>query len=1092
MAEVKGPEPVFPTPGPEPIKEDPRRSAEALLKKLERLAELVENASLDKKPLKVEGLCPLEQKRPAVTIAIQEAPRLVVPLGGGVITLHATNRIPPAGGFLTWTIPNPAGVVNVLSAANLTTYTLQPVAAGSDTIHLSHTYDGQTAQDTLLLEVVDLVTIAEVRVPLAATGQPNTSFNVSATGIPAGGVFTWGIRNANIVRHQFGPPGDVMTIPLIALAGGTTQVDVAYLYGGVRVRETVIIDVIGVRITEAPLVARQFRQAGQQEVAHVTAWPAGGVMTWALSDPCVDFQGAVNPGPNARIATLEAARAGRSLLTVTYTLAGVAATDQLEVVFVQVQLNPGQAAALMHAANANPNQLQFQAVGIPPNGILRWFYRANGKIRFLNGIDPGNNAQATFETVAPGNTSIEAEYTSHNITVSEYAAIDVVGVSLTPDPIVVAMHRGVNPNTVNLTATGTPSGGQYTWDINAKAIADFSNDPGNNAAAVLETRSAGSTAVTVQYDYAQQSPVVTVPIDVVDVVIQGPRTVQVPLPALGLVTQIPLQAVGTPNTGTFVAWNLNTPNIVSNNGVGPIQANVTLDTVAAGRTPVIASYRLGNVTVTDTITLEVVSVALAVAPANARLMHAGGAAPNQLTLTATVTPNGAAGTLTWQIGNTAVFQNQGGAPLGNAASITVDTVGPGTTTVTVTFTPVGCAAVTANLDIHCVAVSIAQAPLVSMLLNVIAPMGPIPLGGGPLAPPPVQTQLTANGLPAGGNYTWLAIPGPGGILRYAGGVATVANQNAVLEGQAIGLRTLTVRYVHHGVTATATVQVQVTNYSCSRVDWSPANALVAAQPLVECPHGPAQALFQIPQSGAAATLNPPPYAHHHGTVCQYCQHLGLPVYHYVNEQGPAIAEVLNLRNEIHQLRNLLAAHGAGHANVLAYTNPRPWLVNIPANLFNPVGGAAKKMIGVLMGVDNAGQVWRLRAVSGMFPGLAAGAPLWGAPNQYWARKLPNRGTIHSASRGSRNYNIGGMAQNIKGTFGQCAATHLLSQALHLGLQVTSMAEMWIGPTKGTKVDGQLVASCPACRTYLNHMLCDSGGGARGNPYAAFAPPNRGY
>lgn len=145
-----------------------------------------------------------------------------------------------------------------------------------------------------------------------------------------------------------------------------------------------------------------------------------------------------------------------------------------------------------------------------------------------------------------------------------------------------------------------------------------------------------------------------------------------------------------------------------------------------------------------------------------------------------------------------------------------------------------------------------------------------------------------------------------------------------------------------------------------------------------------------------------------------------------------------------------------------------------------------KMIGVVVGVDGTGLRHVLRGASGTFPGGHATAK--GMPNAYWARSLENNSDIYSASRNLKSYPA---YDRTDTQFGRCAASRLLTYALHLGLRVDSMAEIWIGG--GGHTDGQLVTSCDYCRIYLHHMLCDRGGNARGNPYPGNAntPPNRG-
>ena len=155
------------------------------------------------------------------------------------------------------------------------------------------------------------------------------------------------------------------------------------------------------------------------------------------------------------------------------------------------------------------------------------------------------------------------------------------------------------------------------------------------------------------------------------------------------------------------------------------------------------------------------------------------------------------------------------------------------------------------------------------------------------------------------------------------------------------------------------------------------------------------------------------------------------------------------------------------------------------------------MFGVLRGVDSAANQVRLRAISGVFTLLGVNSA---RPNTYWSPGLNPTHTIHSATRGSRVYPLAPAANPVGGTFGSCAASKLLTHALHLGLSINSMAEMWVGAPQGVRTDGQLQASCDNCRRYLGEMLCEYGPLARSDAYPAGGvvpdpngmPPNFGF
>ena len=1004
------------------------------------------------------AVLPCQTVQQRVTIDIQEAPvHTVLQQSAAGVTLHAVTRVPPAGGVLNWNVPNPTGVLNLPGALNQNTLPVTFGAAGSETVELTHTFAGQVARATVVVEVVG---VAIQQAPSAAVVLHNRGANpnqvaLTAVGAPAPGTYAWRIRHRTVVDFPGGAaPVNQPAIQVDTVSFGTTHVDVRYTHAGLVATDTITLDVIGVRIRQAPLVARAFTVAGALAGLDADSGPLGGDLGWNIQHSPVRHQNGTAPGRAPSI-QVESVHPGSAIVDATYSAAGLVARDQVEVVFVGVQIQPSPGAMLMHQPGANPNQLAFQAIPFPGGGGFVWNVRADGRTRFLNGLNPGNSPNATVESQAPGRSAIGVDYTLHGIPANDSATVDVVGVTVAPSPAAMVLHRGANRNTLQLQATGAPASGIYTWTEANAAIARFDNPPGNNAQATVETVTAGTAQFDVDYTASGQIAHATVTVHVLDVRIQQAGPIAVLFPGAGNPTTIALQAQGTPGGGTYT-WNIQDPNIVQfQGGAAPVnQANINVETAAPGATQVTVTYSLAGFAAAATvvITLNVVSLQLQAAPAAARLLPVAGQPPNTIQITAQLLPP-LAGNYTWNIANHAIFRPLGGNPLGTGSNITIETVGAGTTQVDVQFPVAGLAApAAASVTVHSVGVIITEGAAVAILLHAAAPP-PAPPPGLPVPPPPPAPRriLHAVGTPAGGAATWQAIPGAGGVLQYSGGAATVNTLAAVVQGLATGARRLRVNYAYAGLTATATIAVNVANYSCSLVTWGP--PIPAA--FVDCPHGPDAAMGQVPQSGVAPTTAPPAHPHHHGEQCQYCQHNGWPAHHYVNERGAATAEVVTLFNEIHHLRGLMAAVPPNPGAVNAYILAHPWLQNVPAHVFDPApGGAGQgRMMGVLMGRNAAGN-WKLRAVSGAFPGVQFTAPRWGTPNAYWSRRLVNPLQIYSASRGVQAYpaHIWGNSQ-----FGKCAASHLLSHALHLGLEVLSMAEIWIGRTNPAgRQNGQLV------------------------------------
>jgi hypothetical protein len=180
---------------------------------------------------------------------------------------------------------------------------------------------------------------------------------------------------------------------------------------------------------------------------------------------------------------------------------------------------------------------------------------------------------------------------------------------------------------------------------------------------------------------------------------------------------------------------------------------------------------------------------------------------------------------------------------------------------------------------------------------------------------------------------------------------------------------------------------------------------------------------------------------------------------------PAILAVDRLRYELHMLRNLFGHYPVSRdpylwpMNARWYASHRPYLWGFPVGHFDSRG----HMIGVLTGFLPDGSPVLLRALSGNDQILN---------DQYWCRPSSNPMIVNSFSHGA--IDVTSEYMNTRTHFGHCAASHLLNAALHMAIQIESIAEMWIsrGPSLNGRVDGQLQPSCDECVDMFGHMLCD--------------------
>ncbi|MFN7995750.1 MAG: hypothetical protein U0Q18_19220 [Bryobacteraceae bacterium] len=937
---------------------------------------------------------------------------------------------------------------------------------------------------------------------------------------------------------------------------------------------------VTVDIQEAPQIAMPFSvgAGGVLQLHAVNYQPDGGVLTWRIPNP----QGVLNLGPLIHTAslTVTAVQPGTETVQVEYLYQGARAQATALVHVLQVDIVQAPATAVRcHLPPAMPNQLPLTAVGRPGNGSYLWHVHNTGILNFQGGLAPGNQAQINVESVAPGTTQVDVQYSLLGVTVADTVTVDVVGVVLTEAPhAALPMHdAGANANTLTLHAQGAPAGGVYAWTIANTGVASFPGaaaNAGNLAAVTVESVGAGSTVVTVTYTAAGITATAFLNLHVCRVTIQEAPDHAVVCHAVGAAANtFQLNAQATPLAGGAgnLAWTVHdgSAQVRFQNGLNPGNQNViTLETVSTGTTRVSVNYTLYGCIVTASVRIRVISVTIQPVPEVVMALPAAGIAAATRAIQATGSPPGI-GTYAWQLlphaGAAAVAaQFQGGANPGNNRNATLQTIAgtAGTTDVEVTYT-VGAAAARARIECHVVTVSIQQAAAAPPNPQLLKQYAGVPAWGVAAAGPATR-GLTAVGLPANcshgnaGVYAWQAVHAA--RARFPGGVAPGNNANIQVEAVSASppygnqIARFSVTYTLHGVAATATVDVDLVPI-CSQVLWSPAvNPPVAVavhvvpQPAPACTH---ETTHQHPGVGGSAWLAGPganwPIAgqpgsltaaaaqavatvvpadpHHHGGACPVCSaaQLGV-VYHFINPNiaaNEAVADMFELRNQIRSCVQVWTAaynaaggpvgakRNAANLAVNAWVGPAPagrnwpWLSSVGGNRINfgvlQLAGpnTRGRMFGVLRGRDAAGNLIRLRGISGVFSLLAGTSA---RPNSYWSPAVNPTHTIHSATRTSRAYPVAPAANPVGGTFGSCAASKLLTHALHLGLAIDSMAEMWIGATQNGRIDGQLQASCNNCRRYLGEMLCEYGAAARSDAYPAGgvvpdpngAPPNRGF
>jgi len=525
-----------------------------------------------------------------------------------------------------------------------------------------------------------------------------------------------------------------------------------------------------------------------------------------------------------------------------------------------------------------------------------------------------------------------------------------------------------------------------------------------------------------------------------------------------------------PSSGGTLAWQIVLGNALQITS-GTAGANLVLTPLLATGTCIVTLTHTfndgaGDQVATAVVNVHVVDVAINPSPTTIASQPAN---VGNVILTATGSPPG--GVATWDIPAPSHVPavTLPNAPVVSPQATLVTAGAPGTETVRVRYAHHNVTA-TATALVHAVGVVIQQPP--GDLVNP------------PNTQPAAYRQLIAVGTPGGGAFVW-TLPNTN-VVRFRGNqpLNHGVNQDRVeIASVAAGNVNVSVQYTFGLVPATDVAPARVREVGCGRVDWAPAGGNVNPSPVGPCLHSLNQAERQRPHTPNGPLTVLPMYRHHHGEACHYCALSGRDCDHWIDPdigQNGAAADVDTLIGEMATLRGLLAAWnangGLGPMPALAtvYIANHPWLANVPVWRYNPaapvVNRAWGKMIGVLRGVDGAGTAYLLRAVSGDFVGHTA--PV----NAYWSPHVRYYDDTPTASRGLwTNAHAPQRSQ-----YGRCAATALLSHALHLNLRVDSMAEAWFGQPAG-RTERQLQTSCNFCRMYLPRMLCDNGPNARTAP-----------
>ncbi|APR81035.1 Hypothetical protein A7982_06382 [Minicystis rosea] len=232
--------------------------------------------------------------------------------------------------------------------------------------------------------------------------------------------------------------------------------------------------------------------------------------------------------------------------------------------------------------------------------------------------------------------------------------------------------------------------------------------------------------------------------------------------------------------------------------------------------------------------------------------------PNQARLTAQGAPGG--GRYTWTIQSTAIANYVGGGDPGDVAAVDLQGVAPGTTQVSVTYTIGTLTSAPATVPFHVVHVAITQGATLDLLHPNVGNQ---------------QSVLNAVGTPVSGTPSWQPLQHNGPqALGYHG---SRNGLNVTVKTQHRGRSTAEVRYTLAGVTASASIDVDVWTMRCSEITWAPPGNNVVAVPHDFCAH---EGTNQHPM--AVTPTAGPFHPHHHGDACRYCQQAGRRIHHHIH------------------------------------------------------------------------------------------------------------------------------------------------------------------------------------------------------------------
>ena len=294
---------------------------------------------------------------------------------------------------------------------------------------------------------------------------------------------------------------------------------------------------------------------------------------------------------------------------------------------------------------------------------------------------------------AVGNTTVTATLSG----IKGSAAVNVANPKLVSIAVAPATARITAGQTQAFTATGSYDNSttvdlttQVTWSSSNIAVAQASNAAGSNG--VVTSLIAGTTTITAALSGVQGTATLTVGPPALVSISVAPAIATIAVGGTQPYTVRAVYANGTTGILTGANWSSSSTGVATITAGGGGGGGATARGVAAGTTTITASYTSGASSFRDTATLTVTAprtlIDIRLTPANATIRVNGSQA---YTVDGdyndgTTTPIPAGVTLTTSNGTVAAVAGGGrGGPIG----LLVNGVGPGTATVTATYTAGG-------------------------------------------------------------------------------------------------------------------------------------------------------------------------------------------------------------------------------------------------------------------------------------------------------------------------------------------------------------------------------------------------------------------